>query len=188
MKNCLKCNEPLVEGSKFCNACGAPADMAKTEAELIAEEQAVLNRFSLGLKHERMAWKFASIAWIIFSAFLIAFGLVFGLLAGAAAIAQGGELIALLPLAMMYFFMGLMFLPIAIINLSMKNKLANYREKLFTDCNDGIGHFSVGSIVFCAFFNEVALVFNIVYFIFSKRNAAVIKRIKARQAQLNTQQ
>ena len=91
-------------------------------------------------------------------------------------------------MAIFYFAFALIYLPAIIINLSMKKKLETYRTKLYTDCKDGIGHFSVGSIVFCAFFNGVALVFNIVYFIQAKNNAAVIERIKARQEAYNSQQ
>lgn len=205
MKYCLKCGNALVEGAKFCNACGeavevydtvntstenpyTKAEAPKTDDELRAEEQALLDKFSTALKHERLAWKIYGIVWVIITAYMIAFGLIMGIFAGAAAAATGGEAIVAALFFMMYLFIGLMFLPIAIINLSMKNKLEKYREKLYTDCKDGIGHFSVGSIVFCAFFNGVALVFNIVYFIIAKNNAAVIERIKARQESYNSQQ
>lgn len=160
----------------------------KTDEELLAEEQALLNKFSIALKHERLAWKIYGIVLVIITAYIIAFGLIMGIFTGAAAAATGGEAFVASLFFLMYLFMGLMFLPIAIINLSMKNKLEKYRAKLYTDCTDGIGHFSVGSIVFCAFFNGVALVFNIVYFIIAKNNAAVIERIKARQKEYNSQQ
>lgn len=215
MKYCKKCGKELVENARFCNACGAPVEFApttdenpyaneapvyktqpvnvKTEApksdeELRAEEQALLDKFSLGLKHERLAWKITGVVWVAISAFYSFFGLVLSLLMGAAIAAEGGEFLAFIPVAIIYTFMGAMFLPIAIINLSMNKKLVNYRAKLYTDCQDGIGHFSVGSIVFCAFFNGVALVFNIVYFIIAKNNTAVIERIKARQNEYNSQQ
>lgn len=205
MKYCLNCGNTLVEGAKFCNACGTAVEAfdtttataqnpyttsqtPKTDDELRAEEQALLDKFSIALKHERLAWKIYGIVWLIITAYIIAFGLIMGIFTGAAAAATGGEAFVAALFFLMYLFIGLMFLPIAIINLSMKNKLEKYREKLYTDCKDGIGHFSVGSIVFCAFFNGVALVFNIVYFIIAKNNAAVIERIKARQESYNSQQ
>lgn len=191
MKNCSNCNEPMVEGSKFCNACGASTTAqpvrVKTEDELRAEEQEVLNKFSLGLKHETLAWKIYGIVWVIFSALFIGLGVIMGFIMGGVALASGGEAFIALPVFMFYSIYGLIFLPIGIINLCMKNKVEGYRKKLYTDCNDGIGHFSVGSIVFCAFFNNVALVYNIVYFIQAKNNAAVIERIKARQADYRSQ-
>lgn len=218
MKYCTKCGYELVDEARFCNACGAVVEEAakaeavsenpyenaqpvyevqpahvctnepKTDEELRAEEQALLDKFSLGLKHERLAWKISGVVWTVMSAFFLGFGLLFGILMTIASVAEGGEFVAFIPMSVSYFFMGLMYLPIAIINLSMKKKLEGYRAKLYTDCKDGIGHFSVGSIVFCAFFNGVALVFNIVYFIQAKNNAAVIERIKARQEAYNSQQ
>ncbi len=182
-------NETTVNATSQVNiqAANTSTEAPKTDEELRAEEQALLDKFSIGLKHERLAWKIYGIVWIIITAYLIAFGLIIGIFVGAAASATGGEAFVALPFFMMYSLFGLLFLPIAIINLSMKKKLETYREKLYTDCKDGIGHFSVGSIVFCAFFNGVALVFNIVYFIKAKNNAAVIERIKTRQDSYNSQ-
>lgn len=163
-------------------------EVNKNEEELRAEEQALLDRFNLGLKHERLAWKIGGIVWTICTAFVLIYGSFIGIFVGAAAAATGGEAAFALLFVLIYFFTGFMFLPIAIINFSMKNKLDKYRAKLYTDCRDGIGHFSVGSIVFCAFFNGVALIFNIVYFIQAKNNAAIIERIKANQESQNSQQ
>ena len=160
----------------------------KSEEELRAEEQALLDKFSIGLKHERMAWKFTGIFYLVGTIFFTVFGLIFGIAAIGASGLLGEELAAFATIFSMYIFMGIgIYLPVTIINFSMKNKLEKYREKLYTDCRDGIGHFSVGSIVFCAFFNGVALVFNIVYFIQAKRNSAVIERIKAQQDSYNSQ-
>lgn len=159
----------------------------KAGEELRAEEQALLDSFSIGLKHERLAWKIFSIVWTIFSAFFIFFGLIFALVAGITVAADDMEFAVFIPMAIMYITYGLIFMPVAIINLSMKKKLEGYRAKLYSDCKDGIGHFSVGSIVFCAFFNGVALIFNIVYFVKAKNNKAVIERIKANQDSYNSQ-
>ncbi len=159
----------------------------KTEEDLRAEEQALLDRFSIGLKHERMAWKFVGIFYLIGAVFFIAAGLFLGIATLAVGNVHLEEYGIFFAGFFMYVFMGLMYLPVAIINLVMKNKLEMYRAKLYTDCQDGIGHFSVGSIIFCAFFNGVALVFNIVYFIQAKNNAAVIERIKLNQESYNSQ-
>ncbi len=194
MKYCTKCGNNLMDGSKFCNACGTAVEdttapqTPKTDEELRAEEQALLDKFSLGLKHERLAWKISGVVWTVISVFFLVFGLLFGTLMTVASISEGGEFVVFIPMAITYFIMGILYLPIAIINLSMKNKLENYRAKLYTDCKDGINHFRVGSIVFSALFNNVAMVFTIVYFIQAKNNATVIERIKARQDSYNSQQ
>lgn len=211
MKYCTKCGEPLVEGSKFCNYCGSPVkfidnngnpyannqpvaeinpipsctNQPKTEEELKAEEQALLNKFSIGLKHERMAWKFAGIFFLIATIVMFAGAIFIGI--GAIALDDfSGELSYIYSsMAFVYFVMALAYLPITIINMCMKNKLEDYREKLYTDCKDGIGHYSVGSIVFAAFFNTIAMVFIIVYFVQAKNNATVIERIKSKQDSFN---
>lgn len=221
MKYCTKCGHNLIDNARFCNACGAPAQVSaaenvnpenpyanvaantapnayaqpaptytnepKTEEQLRAEEQAVLDKYSLGLKHERLCWKIFGIVFTILSAFYILFGLFFGAVTATLAI-EGGEFAAVAPAMLMYIFAGLMYLPIAIINFSMKKKLENYREKLYTDCTDGINHYSVGSIVFAAFFNNIALIFIIIYFIQTKSDKSVIDRIKANQDSYNSQQ
>lgn len=218
MKYCTKCGNSLVEGARFCNSCGAPAEVntaqavdsenpyanaqpvfevqsapvytsePKTDDELRAEEQALLDKFSIGLKHERMAWKFAGIFFLIANIFIAVGALFIGICAIAMDDYSGEVAFVYSTMASMYFIMAIMYLPITIINLVMKKKLEVYREKLYTDCRDGIGHYSVGSIVFAAFFNTIAMVFIIVYFVQAKNNANVIERIKARQDSYNSQQ
>lgn len=216
MKYCTKCGYELVNEARFCNACGA--EVVKTEAvsenpyagntqpvyqvqpapvyseapksddEQRAEEQKLLDKFSIGLKHERMAWKFTGIFYLVYTIFIAFCGLIMGVCGIGIDDYSGEAAFIYTMMANMYFVAALFLLPITIINFSMAKKLAGYRAKLYTDCKDGIGHFSVGSIVFCAFFNGVALVFNIVYFIQAKNNAAVIERIKARQEEYNSRQ
>lgn len=164
------------------------ANEPKTEEQLRAEEQAVLDKFSLGLKHERMAWKFSGIFFLIANIFIAVGALFIGICAIALDDYSGEAAFVYSTMASMCFVMAIIYLPITIINLVMKKKLEGYRAKLYTDCKDGIGHYSVGSIVFAAFFNGVAMVFIIVYFIQAKNNAAVIERIKARQNEYNSQQ
>lgn len=217
MKYCTKCGYKLAQEARFCNACGAPVEVTqaqpttpenpyagtqpvykvqpaptfanepKTEEQLRAEEQAVLDKYSLGLKHERLAWKISGIFFLIGSIFFIVLGLIFGIAAIGAYDLDSEDFAAFISVFATYMLIGvLIYLPIAIINLIMKNKLENYRNKLYTDCKDGIGHFSVGSIVFAAFFNTIALVFIIIYFIQTKTDKSVIDRIKANQDSYNS--
>ena len=185
MKNCSNCNEPMMEGSKFCNFCGTPADAVKNDDVLKAEEQAVLNKFSTGLKHERLAWKIGGIVSLISTIYFLIGALLIpicGLDAYSASTAH--EFVAIVACCLIC---ALCVLPVPIVNFVMMKKLGNYRAKLFTDCKDGIGHCgSVGSIVLAALFNEVALIFVIINFVKAKNNAAVIKRIEARQEAYNS--
>ena len=179
MKNCINCNEPVVEGSKFCNSCGAPVDEVKTEADLIAEEQRVLNKFSTGLKHERLAWKIGGILSLIATIYILIGALLLPICGMDAYSPETAH--EFVELTVICLTCALCVLPVPIVNFTMMKKLGKYRAKLFTACKDGISHCSVGSIVLAALFNEVALVFAIINFVRAKNNAAVIERIKARQ-------
>ena len=57
--------------------------------------------------------------------------------------------------ALAYIICALCVLPVPIVSFVMMNKLGKYRAKLYTDCNDGISHCSVGSIVLAALFQPV---------------------------------
>ena len=99
------------------------------------------------------------------------------------------EAAALMVVGILFIVYGVVFLPIAIVNLVIKSKVGKYRDKLYTDCTDGVKHASsVGTIVLGAIFNSIALIFIIINFIFMKRNRETFERIKANQADYNSQQ
>lgn len=88
-----------------------------------------------------------------------------------------------------YFFMGITFLPIAIVNLVMAKKVKKYRNKLYTDCTDAVNHAtSVSSIVLGAIFNQYALIAIIINFILTKQNKEVFDKIEATQKAYNNLQ
>ena len=79
----------------------------------------------------------------------------------------------------------LVYIPIAIINLIMANKINYYQEAVYTDlpaARKRCG--SVGMIVFGYLFNKIALIFIIINFIRTKNNAA-LDGIEAGQKGLN---
>ena len=99
------------------------------------------------------------------------------------------EAAALMVVGILFIVYGVVFLPVAIVNLVIKSKVGKYRDKLYTDCTDGVKHASsVGTIVLGAIFNSIALIFIIINFIFMKRNRETFERIKANQADYNSQQ
>lgn len=99
------------------------------------------------------------------------------------------EAAALMVVGILFIVYGVVFLPVAIVNLVLKSKVGKYRDKLYTDCTDGVKHASsVGTIVLGAIFNSIALIFIIINFIFMKRNRETFERIKANQADYNSQQ
>lgn len=71
-----------------------------------------------------------------------------------------------------YIIFGVVLLAVAIVNLVMASKVGKYRySEVLTVKHAG----SVGSIVLAAFFNEIALVFVIINFVYAKRNRAVLE-------------
>ena len=99
------------------------------------------------------------------------------------------EAAALMVVGILFIVYGVVFLPVAIVNLVLKSKVGKYRDKLYTDCTDGVKHASsVGTIVLGAIFNTIALIFIIINFVFMKKNRETFERIKANQADYNSQQ
>ncbi len=74
--------------------------------------------------------------------------------------------------SMFYFVFGVILLAVAIVNLVMSSKIGKYRySEVLT-----IKHASsVGSIIVAALFNEIALIFVIINFVYAKRNRAALE-------------
>ena len=76
----------------------------------------------------------------------------------------------------------LLYLPVAIINLKMLKKVEYYENTLYSDVSIARKRCtSVGMIVFAAFFNKIALIFIIINFVKTRKNAAAFDRIEAAQ-------
>lgn len=207
MKYCSKCGNTMDDNMNFCNACGAPANNAEAAR---ANEQRCLDRLSTGLKHERLCYKIYGIVMIVMAAIFIVCGIV-SMITGAYLTAadattyefdpysysyeiNGNEIeitdgdvallagVSVIAFSAVYIICGLVLLAVAIVNLVMSGKLGKYRQNLYTDCTAGAKHASsVGSIVLAAFFNEIALIFVIINFVFMKKNEATFEAIKANQ-------
>lgn len=83
-----------------------------------------------------------------------------------------------------YFItMGLIvYLPLAIINLKLLKKVEYYENTLYSDVSIARKRCtSVGMIVFAAIFNKIALIFIIINFVKTRKNAAAFDRIEAAQ-------
>ncbi|MDO4419275.1 MAG: hypothetical protein Q4B92_02830 [Ruminococcus sp.] len=71
-----------------------------------------------------------------------------------------------------YITFGIILLAVAIVNLVMASKVGKYRlNPELTAKHAG----SVGSIVVAALFNEIALIFVIINFVYAKRNRAILE-------------
>ena len=81
-----------------------------------------------------------------------------------------------------YMLYGLLFLPVAIVNLKMVSRAEHYMNIVYTDAaavEERAGN--VGMIVLAAFFNSIALVFIIINFVRSKTEKDVLKSAQRRQ-------
>ena len=177
MKYCLHCGKALTDDARFCVACGAGIDN-----DPLAEEKEFLQQTQRFLKYERIAAKILGIFFLIFSLLFIGISLLFLILSPQMHYENGqiGMAIAF----GMYFVYGLLFLPVAIVNLVMVKKTTKYRADICTDPRPALARCgSVGTIVLAAFFNEVALIFVIINFVRMKSNRALVERIAARYDQ-----
>ena len=185
MKYCVKCGQQLSDEARFCDKCGyafenvnaEPADVDRT---LMLEEKECLDKFYRFFKYERLAWKIVGIVMLAFSIFFIGFGLLF-LLASI-----GTEEAFLAGFSGIYVLYGVLFLPIAIINLKMVGKAEYYMNVIYKDARPVVVRCnSIGMLVFSYFFNTIAMAFIIVNFVFNKTNKQILARVIQRQQSIN---
>lgn len=193
MAFCYRCGNGLVEGSAFCNACGAPQAQQQAAYQpqpttLVptvdpqAEEQEFLELTHRLLRWERKAWSIAGkvylITGIIFAALFFLIGIAF--------VAAGDYVLEAMGVIYLLYsiIFGGMFVAFGIVNQKAADKIPFYIENLYVDFHyaaDRCG--SVGMLVFSAIFGDVARIFFIINFVRMKANKAVINRIIARQQQ-----
>ena len=178
MKYCGYCGQVMEDSDEFCKKCGAaaiPTPDATPDDVALAEEREFINGLHRFLKYERLCWKIFGIIFLVLSAMYIFIALIFTIVG----IAVDEAVFA--GMGVMYMFMyGIIFIPIAVINLVMVSKTQKYMTMIEqgTDIGAAITRAgSVGMIVFAAFFNEIALIFIIINFVRVKCNQQVIARI-----------
>lgn len=125
------------------------------------EQQACLDNIYARLKNERLCWKIFGFVWIGYSALFTILGFVAPVL---------------------FLYIVLMWLPMAIICFKMIGKVDYYINSLYTDCSHTVTRCSsIGMIVFGALFNTVAMIFIIINFVNVKTNEKILKDIKHNQ-------
>lgn len=180
---CSKCSAQIPDNSKFCGVCGAPVQTTYGQTSYtppvakeytLAEEKESLDNFARFFKYERLAWKIEGIVILVLSCLFAGLGFIFFM----ATIAE--EFFA--GVGTIYMLYGLLFLPVAIVNLKMVSRAEHYMNIVYTDAaavEERAG--SVGMIVLAAFFNSIALVFIIINFVRSKTEKDVLKSAQRRQ-------
>ncbi|MBE6740230.1 MAG: zinc ribbon domain-containing protein [Ruminococcaceae bacterium] len=180
---CSKCSAQIPDNSKFCGVCGAPIQTTYGQTSYtppvakeytLAEEKESLDNFARFFKYERLAWKIEGIVILVLSCLFAGLGFIFFMAATAE------EFFA--SVGAIYMLYGLLFLPVAIVNLKMVSRAEHYMNIVYTDAaavEERAGN--VGMIVLAAFFNSIALIFIIINFVRSKTEKDVLKSAKNRQ-------
>ena len=185
LKFCTNCGKQLDDHIRFCPICGTALDSTIPDSraqDILQEEKKCLDQFYRFFKYERLSWKISGIVMLVFSLFIFILSGLVSVIPAISGVEDSLDLVGVIFLFLWISLYGLLFLPIAIINLKMVKRCDNYMNTLYSDaapmvkrCN------SVGMIVLGAIFNTVAMAFIIVNFVRAKNNAAQLQQIIARQ-------
>lgn len=143
----------------------------------IRDEKKFLDETHKFLRWEKKAWSIAGKVFLILGIVFAALFFLLGIILAATESPEVG--IVFLMYTLIY---GVMIIAIGIVNIKAAGKIDQYTETLYKDfslannrCN------SIGMIIFCYFFNNVALVFFVINFVRMKCNKAMRERILKRQ-------
>lgn len=202
---CQKCGSPVEDGVKFCPNCGNPTDdkatyvqSAPTGAQNDPRDPALQDECMRSLynhlRHEKTAWKVCGIVLTVLCALLIFIGIVMTVSGiGSAVINEpysydyqyrSADIYAVGAVSggVVLLIYGILFAPVAVIDLIMIGKTQRYIDSLYKDCGEAVTRCgSVGMIVFGAFFNTIALIFIIINFVKVKSHRAVFEEVRRLQ-------
>lgn len=181
MAFCTNCGCELAAGATFCGNCGTSATALSAD---LSKEQQFLDTTHKFMRWEKKAWSICGTVYtvlgIIFAAFFSLFSIIF-LSLGDDALALFGGIFFVYAL-----IFGGMFIAVGIVNKINAKKLAGYLEQMHTNLQPTLDRCSsIGMIVLCVFFNEIALIFYIINFVRMKSSKQLIEQILSRQKGLN---
>ncbi len=169
MKYCTNCGVQMADDARFCVNCGAQVSGSAVM------DKACLDQFYQFLKWERLSWKIFGIVWLVLSIVLAACGLII-MVSGA--MTGYSYRLDMAVIGIIYLMLGLLYLPIAIVNKVMVKKTHDCMKMLYIEPKTVLARCgSVGMIVLAAFFNNVALIFIIINFVRTKTNKEAIDRL-----------
>ena len=181
MRYCSSCQKTFGNDFNYCPSCGGATieqdDFvnldAQSEKNYYNEEQECLDNFYKFFKWERLMWKIGGIVFLVCSIIIFLCSII--IIAALSSVSQPELGFGL---GYFYLMLGIIYLPIAIINLKMVKKAEYYMNTLYTDARPMVTRCqSIGMIVFAAFFSNLALIFIIVNFVRAKTNDKVLQRI-----------
>ena len=188
MKYCPKCGVLNDDNARFCCECGNVFDFVQTDPVMTsgystgytAEEQQVIDGIKRNFRREKTAYKLVGLIGVI----IMSISCVLIILAGIAGMADAEQGTAVIAASLITYAVTLAFttLPVFIINLVASGKLNNYISTADRDIEMSRARAgSIGMIVFAAIFNDIALIFVILNFIYVKRHRDIIESIKQKQ-------
>ncbi|MBQ1955783.1 MAG: hypothetical protein II350_08620 [Clostridia bacterium] len=187
---CPVCGNECLDDARFCSSCGIEFvnnESSKAVSEPVdntKEQQNVLNKIRNYLKYRRLACIIVGILRLVSAMFYLFGGTVMII---STIISLTGNSSFDLPgigfaYTILYFMCGIIYIPLAIVNFAIAAKSNKLMSGVYTDVRPAADYCgSVGQLVLCALFNEIALVFAIIGMVHVKRNAEVINMIEQNQ-------
>lgn len=201
MKYCCYCGTGISEDAKYCSKCGAAVMSAQNvcsnshtyeeNEQMRAAEQKCLDELSAKMKHESLTFLIVGLVILVVSVVLVISG---GLMGETVLSMQNGYYYYYDQTVLeLYNFLGGIFVyggfgyaAIGVFNLIYAKRLRRYASVIYTDCTSAVNQAgSVGTIVLGALFNNIALIFIIINFIYVNKNKDVFHRIKQNQQNYN---
>lgn len=168
MINCPKCGMQIAETASFCSSCGER--IAPVTKEDLTE---TLNIFKANFRREKISWMIAAIVISAITLLLTMFAFLMIFIG----ITTAEE--AFLAMGIVYLLYPILFAPIIVINWVMTVKAGRY-ESTVTDNPAGAVERAgnVGIIVVSALFNNIAMIFVIINFVYAKIHEKTIAKLR----------
>lgn len=168
MINCPKCGMQIAETDSFCSFCGER--MAPVTKEDLTE---TLNIFKANFRREKISWMIAAIVISAITLLLTMFAFLMIFIG----ITTAEE--AFLAMGIVYLLYPILFAPIIVINWAMTVKAGRYERTVTDDPAGAVERAgNVGIIVVSALFNNIAMIFVIINFVYAKIHEKTIAKLR----------
>lgn len=168
MINCPKCGMQIAETASFCSFCGER--IAPVTKEDLTE---TLNIFKENFRREKISWMIAAIVISAITLLLTMFAFLMIFIG----ITTAEE--AFLAMGIVYLLYPILFAPIIVINWVMTVKAGRYERTVMDDPAGAVERAgNVGIIVVSALFNNIAMIFVIINFVYAKIHEKTIAKLR----------